>query len=169
MASSENRWSLRLASSREDGSLIRLSRSMQDFRPRGANDGVISQFHANNDLAALEKGTAEADPLALEGKILLHLPTAFGKKVFDLRQALPDSRQFAGYALMMQQLYGPEALGESAGAALDSILPNLDPTTRASLQRQADEEVARWRQTSIASPRSIPDSRNERSGSFCAD
>ena len=164
-----NRQRLLFTMSLEDGSLIRLPRSMQDYQPRPTNDGIISQFHADNDLEALEQGIAEADPLALEGKILLHIPTGIGKKMFDLREALPDPYKFTGYALMMQQLYGPDALGEIATKALDSILPALDPTTRESLQQQADTEVARWRETSIANPKSMPDNREQRSGSLCAD
>lgn len=164
-----NRQRLLFTMSREDGSLIRLPRSMHDYTPRGANDGILSQFHADNDLDALEQGIAEADPLALEGKILLHIPTSIGKKMFDLREALPDPYKFTGYALMMQQLYGPESLGEIASAALNRILPSMDPAARDALQQQVDSEVERWRQVSIAKPKNMPERDDRRSGSLCAD
>ena len=164
-----NRQRLLFTMSREDGSLIRLPRTFDGGPPRTVSGGILSQYHADNDLDALEQGIAEADPLALEGMLLLYMPMSFAKKMFDLREALPDPYRFAGYALMMQQLYGPDSLGDAVGMTLNLALAQMPPTTRNTLQLQVDSEVSRWRQTSVANPKSLPRRDDQRSGSLCGD
>ncbi|MCB1560561.1 MAG: hypothetical protein KDI75_05655 [Xanthomonadales bacterium] len=162
-----NRQRLLFTMSREDGSLIRLPRTFNGGPPRSVSGGILSQYHADNDIDALEQGIREADPLALEGMLLLHMPMSFAKKMFDLREALPDPIRFSGYAMMMQQLYGPESLGDAATTALSLSLAHMDADTRETLMQQVATEVARWRQVSLANPKKLPDNESLRSGSLC--
>ncbi len=162
-----NRQRLLFTMSREDGSLMRLPRTFEGGSPRTVSGGILSQYHADNDLDALEQGMAEADPLALEVMLMLYMPMSFAKQMIDFREALPDPYRYSGYALMMQQLYGPDALGEAGTMTLNMALAQMDPATRNALQQQADAGVARWREVSRLQPKAMPGNDSRRSSSLC--
>lgn len=134
-----------LVLSRPDGSVAQLLRDPRS-RPAGGGDTrhVYSQFLADHAMEFLEEGILAADPIALEGMILVHAPTRLPDRGMDVLVSLPNPYKFAGYALLMQQLSGPGSLGPFATEALDLVLSGLPPDKLQALQLRVDAEVKRW-------------------------
>src|SRR5690606_19298668 len=92
-----------IAMLRADGSLARVMR--QGGIPSGGlsvgSENLVSQFLADNDMPFLQAGFDVADPLALEGLLLVHAPGGMigGMPFSVMRQSRPDPYRFARYAL----------------------------------------------------------------------
>lgn len=141
-----------LAMTAEDGSLVRL---LQGGRRSGSSSSehVVSQFLVDHDLQFLQAGIQAGDPLALEGMMLLHLPNRMVRDRYPLRQHHPDPYRYAGYGLLMRELFGPAVLapasadmpGRLPDELLDAALLRLTPDQLTQLHASVRREAARWR------------------------
>lgn len=133
-----------LAMTDEHGNITRLprGRGAASFSTSSAN--LVPQFLADHDLAFLQAGVAAFDPLALEGMLLLHAPTMTLGAANRLRLHQPNPQRFAHHALLMQQLYGEDALGDSADYLLNRVIARMSPEAQAALRSAVALEAARW-------------------------
>ncbi|MCB1568391.1 MAG: hypothetical protein KDI69_06195 [Xanthomonadales bacterium] len=139
-----------LVMSRQNGSLMRLPRG---FGPPGgfgaSSDFIYPQFLSERAYGILQDGIRRADPLALEGMLMVHSPSWLpGLEEFP-RLSLPDRDLFVRYALLMREVYGDDALGQVAGAVLSRSTESMSPAERDAAQRWAEREAQRWRATRI--------------------
>lgn len=135
-----------LVMSRQNGSLMRLPRS---FGPPGgfgaSSDFIYPQFLSARAYGILQDGIRRADPLALEGMLMVHSPSWLpGLEEFP-RLSLPDRDQFVRYALLMREVYGDDALGQVAGVVLSRSTESMSSAERDAAQRWAEMEAQRWR------------------------
>jgi hypothetical protein len=141
-----NTWQrLLLVMTNSEGRLIRLP---IDLSPEALEILVANvaypQYLVDLDLPTLEQGIREAQPLALEGKIILHLPSPEARSL-GLRQSLPDPFLFARYALMMKELHGDESVGPLVDDVLVGVLMRMPQEHSARLHHEVDEGVRAWR------------------------
>jgi hypothetical protein len=128
-----------------EGNLIRLPRSRRLLPDEMiAVHQTIPQYLADLDLPTLEQGVLEADPLALEGKMILHMPTPTAH-LLGLRVALPDPYKFALYSMMMRELYGAEALGDVATDVLFDVMMRMPQEKAEVLRNEVERSVSAWK------------------------
>jgi hypothetical protein len=158
-----------LVLSRPDGSVARLIREpMSGSRSGGDTRFVYSQFLADHGMEFLKAGIAAADPLALEGMILVHAPSRVPDRGLDVFLSLPDPYQFAGFALLMQELNGPTSLGPYVSDVLESVLVGIPPNDTQQLQASVKLEARRWQNTE-SETRYSSAPKTLRSSSLCSD
>lgn len=160
-----------LAMSRQDGTLVRMPRETGSIVSAGRNsEYLVPQFLADNDLAFLQGGMAAADPLALEGMILLHAPSFLPGSLFGLREVLPDPYRFAFHALLMQRLSGDESVGPFVAETLSKTLARMPPDRVATLHAAVETEFKRWQQTSLQGRwSSVEYDTTKRTASLCSE
>ncbi len=106
---------------------------------------MISQYLADNMLQFLQQGLADADPLALEGMLIVHYP------FFDLSVAripsvsLPNPEAFARHAYLAEAVLGSEGLGPIGRQALLAIETHLPPDRVFQLRAEARNLSMAWR------------------------
>ena len=133
---------------RPDGSLVRLPRQPDNtVRTGRSSDYLIPQILADNFQRFLQEGVAASDPIALEGLILLHAPGYLPGASNGLSSAIPDPQKFVRAALLMQVLYGPEALGPAVDAMLDQTLSRMNPALRNRVETEVTARAAIWNPT----------------------
>lgn len=135
-----------LVMSRQDGSIARMPRHFGSPGGLGGSTGFIyPQFLSDHGRAALEEGVRQANPLALEGMIMLHSPAWIPGGEETPRLSMPDRRRFARYALLMTRVFGEDEVGPAVGGVLARSLASMGADERAEAERWADREAARWR------------------------
>jgi hypothetical protein len=160
-----------LAMSRQDGTLVRMPRETGSIVSSGRNsEYLVPQFLADNDVAFLQSGMVAADPLALEGMILLHAPSFLPGSLFGLREVLPDPYRFAFHALLMQRLSGDESVGPFVAETLSKTLARMPPDRVATLHAAVETEFRRWQQTSLQKQwPSVGYDSTQRTASLCSE
>lgn len=141
-----------LAMMRADGTVVRLPRQPDPvIRPGRNSSYLIPQFLADNSLRFLHEGVAAADPLALEGLILVHAPGFLPGTGNGMNMAIPDPRRFAHHALLMQTVYGPETLGPFVEEMLGQTLASMSPDMLQQVEESVAATAAAWN-LNIAEP-----------------
>lgn len=140
-----------LAMTRQDGSIIRMPRYLGSPGGLGGNtDFSYPQFLSDRAYAILQEGIQHADPLALEGMIMVHSPSWIpGIEEFP-RLSLPNRREFVRHALLMERLYGEDQVGTVVQAALVRNLALMSSAEREEAQRWVERESERWLATASA-------------------
>lgn len=135
-----------LVMSLPDGSLLRLPHHTGGQHGYGgSNDHVYPQILSLHAYSALEQGIATANPLALEGMVLVHSPARWPSiGIHAPRLALPDRSRFARYALLLQRVRGDEALGPAAGHVLTQVMAGYSDDERAWLMQQLEQDARQW-------------------------
>jgi hypothetical protein len=125
---------------------------------------------SDHTLDFLYTGIVAADPLALEGIILLHAPSQIpGLFPENAIISLPDSYKFAAYAVLMARLFGQQAIGPQVSELLERVMANFSPQQTSQLMSFVDREEKRWRAQSLKfRTRELPE-RMERAASLCDD
>lgn len=142
-----------LAMMRSDGSLIRLPRGPSSEIRQGPNsEYVIPQFLADNTVNFLQEGFVHSDPLALEGLILIHSPGFLPGSSNGVSVALPDPMKFSYYALLMQHVYGPDALGLPVTDLLERTLERIPSENLSQLQKSVESSARKWNLNTKATP-----------------
>ena len=140
-----------LAMARPDGLLDRMPRSPRDILPVELDTSyVYPQFLAENAYSFLQAGIASADPLALEGMLMVHSPSWIPGVARDARISLPNARLFSYYALVQIELFGAESLGTFGTEILAQSRQALPPSDLQRIQNKASEEARRWLAVSSA-------------------
>lgn len=135
-----------LVMSRQDGSIARMPRHFgSPGGLGGTTEFIYPQFLSDHGHAALEEGVRQANPLALEGMIMLHSPAWIPGGEETPRLSMPDRRRFARYALLMTRVFGEDEVGPAVGGVLARSLASMGADERAEVERWADREAARWR------------------------
>ena len=144
-----------LALVRQDGSIARFPRNQSASRMHlnGSTRFMLPQYLADNMLQFLQQGVANADPLALEGMLIVHYP------FFDLSVAripsvsLPSPEAFARHAYLAQEVFGADGLGAYGAQALLAIETSL-PVARVTQLRAEGRNLARaWKSRATQGPR----------------
>jgi hypothetical protein len=137
-----------------DGSLLRLPQGSGTALPIDAFvTSMATQFYADHALEFLYDGYRAADPLALEGLILVHAPDALvpaGNT--DVAFRLPDPYRFAGLSLLYERVYGADRLGSQTRNLLQRVLERMPPETLRELQAAVAAESRRWTTVADGTP-----------------
>ena len=134
-----------LAMARQDGTIIRLPRTYgAPAGLGGSSDYVYPQFLSDHAYAILREGIEHADPLALEGMIMMYAPSWIPGTEDSPRRALPNPREFVRHVLLMERVYGGDAVGPVVMAALARSLETMNPTQRDEVERQSEADARRW-------------------------
>ena len=151
-----------LVLSRQDGSIARIPRQFSSSHSLGGNTGFMyPQFLSDHGLAILEEGVHQANPLALEGLIMLYSPAWIPGSEEAPRLSMPNRRQFVRYGLLMTRVFGEDEIGPIVGSVLARSLASLNPKERAEAERQAEIEAAQWRaQAASSTTSSVNESSN---------
>ena len=96
-------------------------------------------------------------PLAL-GLVLVHAPGVVGAPQ-GVAVQLPDSRLFLKYALLLERLYGSEALGDRVLTMVQAVQAGLSPEVSSQILQSVDMDELRWR--SAGPLRSLPERGNQ--------
>jgi len=145
-----------MAMSQTNGAVARLPKTNEI--PQGAGNSttmIQPQYLADHAFEFLQQGIVNADPLALEGMMMVYVPVWIPGTENSPRLSSPNPRRFAIYALIMRQVYGDEALGGVAGDVLSKVKLSMTPEQLAALQGEADREVVRWKSVMAARGREI--------------
>lgn len=131
-----------MAMTRPDGQIRRLNPPNRSYSQ--SNMYVYPQFMANHVLEFLEAGFRARNPLALEGLALLHAP---GNAIpaQGTWPALPDPSLYARYAILLQELAGPEVLGWAAQELIAYSLASLTPDEVEQVRGWVARELPHWR------------------------
>lgn len=114
---------------------------------------VYPQFLADNAYRFLQDGFQSAEPLALEGLILVHSPSgAVSQKGVAL--SLPDPRRFVTYLELLRRLQGDAVLEGNVGLAFTETRASLTPAQWEAVEREVKREFPRW--SAIAAARGRP-------------
>lgn len=129
-----------------DGSLLAIPRDL----PRGSigsatTQYVYSQFQADHAMPFLQEGYQQRDPLALEGMIMVHVPSDVPGFHPGIRLAMPNPKLFLGYAILMSEVYGAEALGPIVSQTVANVMQTIDPVTLRAIQEDVRREAIAWR------------------------
>lgn len=130
----------------ESGRLLRIPRHPPTGSSfvGGSTDYLYPRFLSEHAVQFLRDGIQAADPLALEGMILLHAPARLPGPE-SIRPWLPDAYRFVGYALLLRELYGQDALGHFVlPEMLDAALGSLSADEKSRLLSLVDAEKKRW-------------------------
>lgn len=123
-----------------DGQLRRLQ--VRPWSSQSANY-VLPQIIADNTVSFLNAGFAARDPLALEGLLLLHSPSAL-VHAQGIMPRLPDQTRFLAYGLLHRRLFGPDAAGPQVNRVIDDLLVSRPPEVLKQLQVELEAEAQRW-------------------------
>jgi hypothetical protein len=169
VAAMSTRQRVLLVMMRPDGSLVRLPRQPDNtIRTGRGSDYLIPQILADNFQRFLQEGVAASDPIALEGLILLHAPGYLPGASNGLSSAIPDPQKFAHAALLMQVLYGPDALGPAVDAMLAQTLSRMNPALRHRVEAEVTARAAIWSAAPSSAPESQPLSEGD-TEALCAE
>jgi hypothetical protein len=143
-----------LALVRQDGSIARFPRDQSTSRMHlnGSSRFMLPQYLADNMLQFLQQGVANADPLALEGMLLMHYP------FFDIgiaripSVALPNPEAFARHAYLAQEVFGGDGLGAYGAQALLAIETSLPATRVSQLRTEARNLAVAWKSRAAIGP-----------------
>ena len=114
---------------------------------------VYPQFLADNAYRFLQDGFQSAEPLALEGLILVHSPSgAVSQK--GVAWSLPDPRRFVTYLELLRRLQGDAVLEGNVGLAFTETRASLTPAQWEAVEREVKREFPRW--SAIAAARGRP-------------
>lgn len=143
-----------LALAGPDGAIQRLPREIRPAPGLGNSiNYMMPQFVADHGYAFLQQGIVAADPLALEGMLMVHSPVWMPGTERSPRFSAPDPLRFARYAMLMNAVYGQEATGNVARSILARVLATLAPEQRNALDAQVARDVALWQSTAEKSAR----------------
>jgi hypothetical protein len=138
-----------MALMRSDGTIRRLHQGERYFSESGLY--VVPQFLAENTRELLLAGYRAFDPLALEGLVLLHAPgtllAPIGAGVW-----LPNPKLFLQYALLMSELYGPDALTSEAKMLVSSAASVLSQAELEQIRSIVHSEATRWQRFDVSRP-----------------
>lgn len=135
-----------LVMSRQDGSIARMPRHFGSSGSLGGTTGFIyPQFLSDHGYSILEEGIRQANPLALEGMIMLHSPSWIPGSEEAPRISMPDRQRFVQYGLLMTYVFGEDDLGPIMSDTIARSLASMDPDKRAEAERWAEYEAERWR------------------------
>ncbi len=159
-----------LVLSRPNGALVQIIKDPRTMATSGGDTRhVYSQFMADHALEFLAEGIAAADPMALEGMILVHVPSRIPDRGVDVFPSLPNPYKFAGYALLLKKISGPASLGPFVNETLDTVVAGLGAEQLETLQRAVDIEAKRWQRFQEKSTFARIDPKKTRASSLCAD
>jgi len=159
-----------LVLARPNGAIVQIIKDPRTMATSGGDTRqVYSQFLADHALEFLQDGIASADPMALEGMILVHVPSRVPDRGVDVFPSLPNPYKFAGYALLMQQLSGPASLGPFVSESLNTVLAGLTIEQLQTLQRAVDVEAKRWQVFQEKDRFARIDPKKMRASSLCVD
>lgn len=130
-----------LAMLRADGQLRRVNPPNRSFQQ--SMQYVYPQYLADRALEFLETGFRAGHPLALEGLAIVHAP-GMGIPFQGMGPSLPNPRLYARYALLLQELYGPEVLGFMAQQLIELSLASLPPHEVQQVHQWVASERKRW-------------------------
>jgi len=130
-----------IAMIRSDGQLRRLNPPNRSYSQ--SQQYVYPQYLADHALEFLDAGFRAADPLALEGLAIVHAP-GNGVPRQGVGVSLPNPRLYARYALLLQELYGPEVLGSLAQQLIEFSLASLTPNEVQEVHQWVSFERPRW-------------------------
>lgn len=165
MSALSNDQKVLLAMTDDYGELIRLPNSWS----RSAGEPsltiqVYPQYLVDITLPALDTGIAEANPLALEGKIILHMPTPFAK-LLGLRSSEPDPYKFALHCIVMREVVGERSLGPVVENVLQNVLMKMTVEDSSRLIQEAKSMTGTWKARRGAASR--PDYVTDKASEFC--
>lgn len=159
-----------IALARQDGTLRRIPHEIPEGVIRGGDTSyVFPQVLADNLVGFLHAGLAAADPLALEGLILLHAPNIIPGEAAEHGMRLPDPLKFSVYANLMARLFGPAAIGPQVEHLLGSSMATLTPEEHGRMARMLEQEEQRWRAASAVHRRTQLPSATDRTARYCED
>jgi hypothetical protein len=145
-----------MAMSQTNGAVARLPKAIEIPPGTGNSTKMIQpQFLADHAFEFLQQGVANADPLALEGMLMVYVPVWIPGTEHSPRLSSPNPRRFAIHALTMRQVYGDEALGGVATDVLGEVMQKMTAEQIAALQSEADREVLRWKSVTAARGREL--------------
>lgn len=129
-----------LALTRSDGSIRQLHDSVS-FTESGLY--VMPQFIADHTVEFLMAGYHARDPLALEGLVMLHSP---GNSISPRGVGvwLPNPRLFLQYSMLMQELFGADALGTEAMYLMRATAATMAPDDLERVRRAVILEARQW-------------------------
>jgi hypothetical protein len=130
-----------LAMLRADGQLRRLNPPNRSYSQ--SQQYVYPQYLADRALEFLQTGFRAGHPLALEGLAMVHAPGT-GIPFQGMGPSLPNPRLYARYALLLQELYGPEVLGAFAQQLIELSLASLPPNEVQQVHQWVASERMRW-------------------------
>lgn len=130
-----------LAMLRADGQLRRLNPANRSYQQ--SQQYVYPQYLADRALEFLESGFRAGHPLALEGLAVVHAP-GMGIPFQGVGPSLPNPRLYARYALLLEELYGPEVLGAFAQQLIELSLASLPPNEVQQVHQWVASERSRW-------------------------
>lgn len=130
-----------IAMTRSNGTLRRVNGRFS-FSESGLY--VLPQFLADHTVEFLMAGYEARDPLALEGLVLLHAP---GNALAPTGVGLwhPNPRLFMQYSLLMHEIYGPEALGNTALQLMQVTAASLGPDEMRRITLSVQTEASSWK------------------------
>lgn len=129
-----------IALTRPDGSLARLHRRASYSQ---APLHVHPQFLADNALHYLAEGYRAAEPLALEGLVMVHTPGVVARPGGTLPW-LPNPHLFLKYLGLMHRLQGPAALEGEVGLMYQAARDAMPVESLARIEREVEADFQRW-------------------------
>jgi hypothetical protein len=147
-----------LAMMRADGHVRRL---VWDEPYAELSSYLYPQFLADHGYDFLMSAYHAADPLALEGLLLVHAPARMLAQ-HGVGISLPNPRLFLQYAILAQTLFGPEFLGERGLRLAEHVAASMTTDQLVDVSAAADRERARWEfaKRTRAGQGAVPVSRN---------
>ena len=129
-----------------DGQIVRFPRGFGPPPNLGRTElYVMPQYVADHGYEFLRQGAEAADPLALEGLMVVHLPVWSPGVRWSPGLSMTNPRLFATYALMLREVIGVPAFGEVAEKALSRVMATMSPEEIVKVEAQVHQSLARWR------------------------
>ncbi|MCB1567592.1 MAG: hypothetical protein KDI69_02070, partial [Xanthomonadales bacterium] len=138
-----------IAMTRPDGSMMRLPRPHESQSRVYDLETVYPQYLADHQYEYLQVGIAAAEPLALEGMLLVHAPT-WMPGLEGLSLSIPNPKKFVYYARLMRRLYGDAALGEYFFLAVQRAMSQMSPEELRDIDNEVDRAAQAWQAQSFA-------------------
>jgi len=138
-----------IAMTRPDDSMMRLPRPHESQSRVYDLETVYPQYLADHQYEYLQVGIAAAEPLALEGMLLVHAPT-WMPGLEGVSLSMPDPKKFVYYAHLMQRLYGDVALGEHFLSAVQRSMSQMSPAELRDIDNEVDRAAQAWQARSFA-------------------
>ena len=142
-----------LALAMHDGRIVRFPRNPGITPNLGrAEEYVLPQYVADHGYDFLKQGAEAADPLALEGLMVVHLPVWSPGVRWSPGLSMPNPRLFATYALMLREVLGAAAFGDVAETVLSRVMATMSPAELKRVEATAQQGLVRWRVAAARKP-----------------
>lgn len=131
---------------RKDGSVARFPRDTSDpSHLSGSSHFMVPQFIGENAWRFLREGMTNADPLALEGMLIVSYPFYDPAVTGRPGLSMPNPELFARHALLAKEVIGGGGAGQFAEDALQAILQTLTPQRVDVIRAQAKGAATEWK------------------------